>query len=63
MERTSGIMPVEMEAVWHLVVPGTGAMKQEAFVRARYLVARILEGRTLPATFPHHVMDERPATG
>eukprot|EP00238_Polyblepharides_amylifera_P006904 CAMPEP_0196600790 /NCGR_PEP_ID=MMETSP1081-20130531/95571_1 /TAXON_ID=36882 /ORGANISM="Pyramimonas amylifera, Strain CCMP720" /LENGTH=928 /DNA_ID=CAMNT_0041926645 /DNA_START=509 /DNA_END=3292 /DNA_ORIENTATION=- len=53
MERTSGLQPVETEAVWHLVVPPSSqSMKQQQFVQARYLITRLLEGRTLPPKFP-----------
>mmetsp|Transcript_21467 Transcript_21467/g.40899 ORF Transcript_21467/g.40899 Transcript_21467/m.40899 type:complete len:957 (-) Transcript_21467:262-3132(-) len=61
MERTSGMMPVEVEAVWHLVVPQGASMKQSHFVNARYLITRMLEGRTLPTKFPQYVIDGKSA--
>ncbi|KAK3262922.1 CBL-interacting serine/threonine-protein kinase 11 [Cymbomonas tetramitiformis] len=59
MERTVGVPPVEVEAVWHLVVPNGGrTMNLEQFVRARYLVTRLFEGRTLPVRFPSQAFSE-----
>lgn len=52
---------VEVEAVWHLVVPQGASMKQSHFVNARYLITRMLEGRTLPTKFPQYVIDGKSA--
>lgn len=52
---------VEMEAVWHLVVPKGGWMKQNHWMMARYLISRMLEGRTLPQKFPETVLPQSSA--
>jgi len=51
-----------MEAVWHLVVPKGGWMKQNHWMMARYLISRMLEGRTLPQKFPETVFPQQGAT-
>ncbi len=51
---------MEAEAVWHLVVPsGTRTMSKEQFVRARYILKGLSEGRAMPPRFPDHVFGER----
>ena len=51
---------MEAEAVWHLVVPsGTRCMFKEQFVRARYILKGLSEGRSMPPNFPEHVYKER----
>ncbi|KAK3266675.1 hypothetical protein CYMTET_24717 [Cymbomonas tetramitiformis] len=59
MERTVGVPPVEVEAVWHLTVPNGGKfMNMDQFVKARYLVTRLNEGRTLPPRFPSQAFEQ-----
>jgi hypothetical protein len=51
---------VEAEAVWHLVMPpGTRCMFKDQFVRARYILKGLSEGRAMPPNFPEHVFKER----
>ena len=46
--------------MWHLVMPtGTRTMYKEQFVRARYILKGLSEGRALPPRFPEHVFAER----
>ena len=54
-----GIPRIEAEAVWTLVVPsGIQAMNKEQFVRARYILKGLSEGRAMPPRFPEHVFGE-----
>ena len=56
-----GIPRLEAEAVWTLVVPsGTQAMNREQWVRARYILKGLSQGRAMPPRFPEHVFSERP---
>ena len=46
--------------MWHLVMPsGTRTMYKEQFVRARYILKGLSEGRAMPPRFPEHVFGER----
>ena len=58
--RQNFAVTVEAEAVWHLVTPsGTRTMTREQFVRARYILKGLSEGRAMPSHFPEHVFAER----
>ena len=60
LEVVDGVPKMEAEAVWHLVMPrGTRTMYKEQFVRARYILRGLAEGRAMPPQFPEHVFAER----
>ena len=46
--------------MWHLVMPsGARCMFKEQFMRARYILKGLSEGRSMPPNFPEHVYKER----